>query len=100
AAVLDFSTDDLELSWPDVRERSQVLRSRSADDWAQQLRAAEEKLDAAIQSANPIAMRQQFRSYRRKAGDRFYRVDVDLKRLCDELVTVGEALAAVLRYME
>jgi hypothetical protein len=56
-----------------------------------------EKLDAALLAKDPTTIRHFFRRYRRQMGDRFYRVDIDLKRLCDDLRKVGEPLTAVLR---
>ena len=35
-----------------------------------------------LAAQDPVKMRHFFRRYRRQMGDRFYRVDVDLKRLC------------------
>jgi hypothetical protein len=44
-------------------------------------------------------MRHFFRRFRRQAGERFYRVDIELKRMTDDLRKVGEPLAVVLRLL-
>jgi hypothetical protein len=71
-----------------------------AVDWAITMKSDHDKLDVAITAHDMPKIRQLFQRYRRQAGDRFYRVDSDLKRLCDELREVGEPLASVLRMIE
>jgi hypothetical protein len=96
-ATVDIDLTELELSWIDLRELGDPLYNGSAEVWATAVRGDAEKLDAALAAADPTRIRHFFRRYRRQMGDRFYRVDIDLKRLCDELRKVGEPLTAVLR---
>ncbi|MBD2451490.1 hypothetical protein H6G76_31120 [Nostoc sp. FACHB-152] len=90
---------ELELSWPDLKAMAESLYS-SIDEWALLFQQDSENLDSAIASKNPVKVKRYFRSYRRRAGDRFFRVDMDLKRLCGNLRIVGEPLVSVLRLIE
>jgi hypothetical protein len=56
-----------------------------------------DRLDTALASSDPVKIRHFFRRFRRQMGDRFYRVDIDLKRLCDDLRKVGEPLSSLLQ---
>lgn len=96
-ANLEF---ELEISWPGLKAMAESLYSSSIDKWALSFKKDSENLDSAIAAQNPAKVKQYFRSYRRRAGDRLYRVDVDLKRLCSNLRIVGEPLASVLRMIE
>ncbi|MBD2490433.1 hypothetical protein [Aulosira sp. FACHB-615] len=91
---------ELELSWPDLKAMAESLYSSSIDEWALMFQQDSENLDSAIASKNPVKVKRYFRSYRRRAGDRFFRVDMDLKRLCGNLRIVGEPLVSVLRLIE
>jgi len=91
---------ELEMSWLDLKAMAESLCNSSIDEWALSFKKDSENLDSAITSQNPAKVKQYFRSYRRRAGERFYRVDVELKRLCGNLRIVGEPLASVLRIIE
>lgn len=91
---------ELELSWLDLKAMAESLYSSSTDEWALMFQQDSENLDSAIASKNPVKVKRYFRSYRRRAGDRFFRVDMDLKRLCGNLRIVGEPLVSVLRLIE
>lgn len=96
-STLDRDLSELELSWPDLKEQAAPLYTGLEDVWANAVRSELDKLDGALTSQDPTRIRHFFRRYRRQLGDRFYRVDVDLKRLCDDLRKVGEPLTGVLR---
>jgi hypothetical protein len=98
-AALDMDLSELELSWEDLREDVARLHAGVEEPWAHALVSEAAKLDAAIAAADETRMRHFFRRYRRQAGDRFYRVDIELKRMTDDLRKVGEPLAAVLRLL-
>jgi hypothetical protein len=95
--TIDMDLDEFELSWPDLKTQALPLYDRIDEAWATAVAADAEKLDAALLAKDPTKIRHFFRRYRRQMGDRFYRVDIDLKRLCDDLRKVGEPLTAVLR---
>lgn len=95
-AILDLDTVDLEMAWPDLRAMAEPFYTSSGDDWSTKLRVAAEQLDHAIAARDPVKIRARFRHFRRQAGDRFYRVDLALKNLCEEQRTIGEPLALIL----
>jgi hypothetical protein len=95
--TIDQDPTELELSWPDLKEMVDPLCADATAPWAAALLADGVKLETAITAADSSKIKQSFRRYRRQASDRFYRVDVELKRTCDELRKIVEPLASVLR---
>jgi ferritin-like protein len=95
-ATLDQDIGELELSWPDLKALVTPLCA-TAEPWAAAILADGEKLESAIDAQDAARIKQFFRRYRRQVGDRFYRVDVDLKRTCDDLRKIVAPLASVLR---
>ncbi len=98
-ATLDHDLYELEQSWSDLKGLAQPLYINSVDAWSTMVQSEANKLDGVLAAQDPVKMRHFFRRYRRQMGDRFYRVDVDLKRLCDDLRVIGEPLNAVLQIM-
>ena len=96
-ASIEHDTIELEMSWPDLKSTAEPLYTDFLDEWAAFLRQDSERLDSALATQNPARIKRHFRRYRRQVGSRFHRVDVDLKRLCTELRTIGEPMAAVMR---
>ena len=99
-AFLDQDLQELEMSWPDLKAQVGPLCGDSDEDWAAALRTDAEALTASLSERNPAAIKRCFRSFRRRASNRFFRVDVDLKSVCGELRMVGEPLASVLGMIE
>jgi hypothetical protein len=99
-AFIEQDLQELEMSWPDLKARAEPLCRRRPDKRALALLTESEHLDAALAAANPDRIRKAFLSYRSRAGELFYRLDRDLKRLCSDLRKVGEPLASVLRMTE
>jgi hypothetical protein len=99
-ANLEQDIFELEMSWLDLKAMAESLCKSSIDEWALSFKKDIENLDSAIAAQNPAKVKRYFRSYRRRAVDRFYRVTVELKRLCGILRIVGEPLAFVLRMIE
>ncbi|MBI5079751.1 MAG: hypothetical protein HZC38_00470 [Chloroflexi bacterium] len=93
---IDQDLQELEISWADLKARSESLCHHRADKRALAFMKEIENLDETLASANPDRVRKSFLSYRNRAGELFYRVDVDLKRLCSDLRKVGEPLTYVL----
>jgi hypothetical protein len=67
--------------------------------WAQQLEKDSNNLESALNESNYSAAKNNYRRYRRSAGIRFFKVDVELKNLCSDLRRVGEPLDRVLRML-
>jgi Effector-associated domain 10 len=98
---LEQDSIELEMSWPDLKARTDILfAGEIGDPWTVAFEQDGQNLDLAINAQNPAKIKRYFRMYRRRASDRFYRVDASLKRLCEELREVGEPLASVLRIIE
>jgi hypothetical protein len=93
---IDNAPDELVESWPDVKRSIEPLCAGSEDDWAVQFRAAGDRLDRAIVAEDKNAT-ELFRRFRRHAGLRFYKVDTNMKRLCEQLHRTGLPLATTLR---
>jgi hypothetical protein len=88
---------ELEVSWPDLTVMVEPLYRDRRDHWAVSLSRESEALDEAITAGNSRRAMDSFWRFRRQAGLRFYRVDADLKVLCEELRLVGEPLSLVMR---
>jgi len=99
-ATMGQDCEELEMSWPALKARTEPLYNSNSADWAGSFRKDASDLDAALQVANPARVKRSFRCYRRRAGSRFHQVDLELKRLCEELNQVGEPLDAVMRMIE
>jgi hypothetical protein len=93
---LDVELASLKESWDEIREIAAPLYARRLEPWAEVFRALDRNLRVAIEESNPAKAKSNFRLCRGRASDRFYQVDVVLKRFCDNLRTIGEPLAAVL----
>jgi CHAT domain len=93
--TLEKDTFELEMSWPDLQMRLEAQCGNCEEDWAIALKQDREKLDKALkaQPPTPDLSRRFFRSYRRRASERFYRIDVDLKKFCGQLRAVSKPLA-------
>jgi len=91
---------ELEMSWPDLKAKIEPLYNASSEGWAASFRQDSQQLDQAISADNPARVKRYFRRFLRHAGSRFYRVDVALKRMCEDLRMVGDPLAEVMRLIE
>ncbi|MEA2204819.1 MAG: hypothetical protein QOE77_1595 [Blastocatellia bacterium] len=102
--LLQVSSDDffedLRASWPGLTVLTKVLYHENPKPWAARFKADSERLDAAIAGTSISAVRECFRRYRRAAGIRFFEVDVELKRLCNELQQVGAPLDRLLSVLD
>jgi hypothetical protein len=93
---IDNEVESLGESWNEVREIAAPLYEKKLEAWAEKYRLLEERLLKAIAEHNPADARLNFHLCRGRAVDRFYQVDVNLKRSCENLRKIGEPLAAVL----
>jgi hypothetical protein len=96
---IDQDITELELSWPEVHQRVTPFYLESTEPWGAALKNDADKLTSALEAADPARVRQFFRRFRRQAGERFFRVDIELKRVCDELRLIGESLTSVLKVL-
>ncbi len=99
-ANLEQDLDMLLMTWPDVKAMSESLCSSSTDECVTSFSQDGANLDSAITAGNPADIRRRFRRYSRQAGTCFYQVDVNLKRLCDDLRKVSDPLTLVVRMIE
>ena len=88
--------DQLEMDWPNVKQKAEPLYLLFAYEWASALKQESNALDEALSNKNRVAVRRSFHKYQRRAINRFYQVDLELKALCGNLRQVGVPLAAVL----
>ena len=93
-------SSELEMSWPDLKSKVDALCHELNVEWATALGKDGEALAAALNENNPVKIKRCFRSYRRRASNRFFQVDVDLKSICGELRKIGTPLASVLGMIE
>ena len=98
-STLKHDTSELVLMWPEILDQVQRLSSNATEQWVRDLETDGQRLTHALNLNDVAKVRHCFNRYRRQASERFYRVDVDLKRLCDRLRTIGEPLDSVLRMM-
>jgi CHASE3 domain sensor protein len=99
-ALIERDLIELQMSWPDVKAQAASLYGGRAEDWATALVTDVVALDEALAADNPVKVKRAFRSYRRRASDRFYRVDFELKALAGGLRQIGEPLTAILKMIE
>jgi hypothetical protein len=95
-AAMQQDMTELEMSWPSLKAMAEPLYCDVADEWSEAFRADAAALDGAIAEDNPAKTRRYFWRFRRRAGDRFFRVDMDLKDLCGDLREIGEPLTSVM----
>lgn len=87
---------ELEFSWDDIKVLAEPLYKEHNEEWAVILRENAKLLDKLLITENPYKVKRVFQRFRREAGSRFFQIDLELKRLCDELRQVGGPLSSVL----
>lgn len=98
--LIDSNPDQLVDAWPGIKANMTPLWGDGSEAWARNLSDNAGKLDAALAASDPLRAKRLFQLVRRGAVDRFYRVDTQLKRQCDELRAIGGPLNSVLTLME
>jgi len=96
---LDRSLDELETSWPALKSQIEPLCAGRTEDWALKLGSYGEQLDRTLATHDPVKVRDLFRRYRERAGQRFFLVDVDLKQQCHGLRDAGKQLDVLGRFL-
>ena len=84
--------DEIELSWPDLKQKTIVLYLDGKEDWAQKFKEDSEKLEHSIAARDPKNVRSSFRNYRSRAEVRFFTVDKKLRDQCTSMSTLGTQL--------
>jgi hypothetical protein len=92
--------EELTYAWAAIRDQLTALTAHTTDDWASVLLRQARAFDDVLASGEQARLRPALRRVNRLVTDRFYRVDLLLKRQCDELRKVCDPLAAVLRILE
>jgi hypothetical protein len=87
---------DLEMSWPLLKVKASRVCGNDGAEWAANLRKFGAALDQALAAQDQPKIKSQFHRYRWQAADRFFRVDKDLKKQCEELAQIGKSLTAVM----
>jgi hypothetical protein len=97
---LKYSLDQLENSWESLKNKIEDLCRGRNEDWVAPLLGDVGSLQESINSPDRDKKISLFRTLQDRSGDRFMRVDKDLKKLCGkELRPTGERLDAVLEVM-
>ena len=99
-ANLKYDIMELEMSWPELKIMVESQYRNLRDKWALSLSKDSESLESAVNSQDTAQVKRSFRSFRRLASYRFYRVDFNLKEICGELRRVGEPLNSVLQMLQ
>lgn len=97
---LAANAEDMELHWASLKEQTANLYAASVEPWARDLQAQEAQLEHAVAAHDGGNLARCFDSYRRRAILRFYRVDKNLKELCDKLDRIDGPLAFVRGVLE
>ncbi len=92
--------DEVVALWTDLKEHAGQLYETSSEPWAIELKHNATQLEHAVQSQDLRTIMQYFRNYRSRAVLQFYRVDKQLKKLCDKLDRVDGPLAFVIGVLE
>lgn len=98
--LIDSNPDQLADAWPAIKANMEPLWGDGSEAWARNLTDTARKLDAALAASDPARAKRFFQLVRRAAVDRFFRVDTQLKRQCDELRAIAGPLNSVLSLME
>ena len=98
-AGLRDDMEELRLSWPHVKDLTAAFGTRT-EEWTVALAREGQLLEGTLASDDGSRMRHAFQRYYSVASDRFYRVDLALKRVCEDLRSAGEPLAFVLNILE
>ena len=97
---LDQDGMELEMSWPDLRLMLEPLYEAQKEEWQVDFLSDVGRLDTAVADLNPARMKRAFRRIDRRSGERFYKLDIDLRRLCEDLRRVAQPLASILDILE
>ena len=95
-ANLDRDLLELEMSWPELKAMTESLMMDPMFGFNNHFEKSSTRLENALASADKTQAKRYFRRYHRQASNTFYRVDLALKGLCEDLRTVGQPLSSFL----
>jgi hypothetical protein len=96
-STLQRDAADLDALWPSVKEQAEPLFQGRGDAWAETLRSYGLELEASMVARDPGRIRSAFGLYRRQVGLRFFEIDHHLLGVSEQVRTLSEPLALVLR---
>jgi hypothetical protein len=99
-SLINYDLLELEMSWPDIKQDAESLYIAYTGEWSSTLKMESNELDDALNNSDPVRARRCFHSYQRHATQRFYRVDIDLKRICNSLRKIGIPLSSLLELIQ
>jgi hypothetical protein len=85
--------------WEGVRAITKPLYCDRTEGWTIVLKEADQRLTDALVTREADRIERCFGRYRWRVDDCFYKTDIKLKRLCDDLRAAGDPLDAVMRMM-
>jgi hypothetical protein len=88
------------MSWTYVKAKVERLCGTGSDEWIVALRNDCTRLEGALTSPELSRIKPLFLRFHRQAGNRFYRVDTNLKRLCDSLREFRDPLTELQRVVD
>jgi hypothetical protein len=102
--VIEQDMFELEMSWPDIKGMLEALlppvKPSDNETWAADFSKDIRRLSEVLEADNPARVRRYFSRLDSQAGKRFYLIDIDLRRLCEDLRRVGNPLATILEIIE
>jgi len=90
--------EDLRSYWPDIKSRVDEISRNCLDTGS--LVADTAKLDPIIEAGDTAQISRKVRLLRHQVIFKFFNTDSDLKKQCDQLRSIGEPLAALLRVIQ
>ncbi len=90
--------ENLASCWPDIKSRVDEIYKMCPE--INSLVADTAKLDQAIQAGDSAQIMRKVRLLRHQVLTRFFNTDTDLKKQCDQLRSIGEPLAALLKVIQ
>lgn len=97
---LNNDISELENSWPLLHDLTKSLYELRQEEWAVSLQKSAEALDVAVAAQDWTTARRSFQGFYSQVSDRFARVDKALKKLCDDLRSVGNMLSSILEMIQ
>lgn len=94
--------EELELLWPEIERNVKERVKTHPEAWAAQLSQEVSQVAEALSSPEPTGPKviPRFRTFRRRAGQRFFQVDSNLRDSFGKIANVGEPLLLLLRTIE
>jgi len=98
--ALNEEIEEIEKSWRILETKLTLACDGATDDWAKDIEEARSLLQDAIAKRSFSSIFDCFKELQTLAIDRFYKVDKEMKDLCEKLRPLGDELKAILEVME